>query len=77
MEITHVADLDSLGYSVVKLLVYIGGAGFMEAVSVTKVVDRQSTAEQQYSLGPFAKNSVNEPHRMPSRTQTYLNSSKT
>lgn len=77
METTHVTDLDSLGYGAVKLLVYIGRAGFMEALSVTKVVNRQSTAEQQYSLRPFAKNSVNEPHRVPSRTWAYLNSSKT
>jgi len=73
METTYVANLNSLGYSIVKLLVYIGRVGFMEAVSVTKVVDRQPTAEQQYSLRPFGKNSVNEPHRMPSRTQAYLN----
>lgn len=44
-ETTYVADLDSLGYSVVKLLVYIGRLGLMEAVPITKVVNRQSTGK--------------------------------
>ena len=46
METTYVADLNSLGYSIVKLLVYICRLGFMEAGFIAKVVNRQSTAEQ-------------------------------
>jgi hypothetical protein len=62
-ETTYVADLNSLGYSVVKLLAYIGRLSFVEAGSVAKVVNRQSTGEQQYSLRSSANNGVNEPRR--------------
>jgi len=77
METTYVADLNSLGYSVVKLLIYIGRLGFVEAGFITKVVNRQSTAEQQYSLGSSANNGINKPCRALSRAQTHLNSSRT
>ena len=45
METTYVADLNGLSYSLVKLLVYIGRVGFVEAGSITKVVKGQSTGE--------------------------------
>lgn len=77
MKTTYVADLNSLGYGIVKSLVYIGRVGFTEAVSIAEVVNRQSTAEQQYSLRPFARNSISKSHHMLSRTRKYLNSSKT
>lgn len=38
-ETTYIADLNSLGYSIVELPVQIGRLSFVKAVSIKKVVD--------------------------------------